>query len=94
MSASTVGINDASHRMLQELAEQTGQSMAEVLDKALEAYRRKLFFDQMNAGYAELRADPEAWAQHLAERQQWDAASLDGLDADENWSEDGRSAHP
>jgi hypothetical protein len=48
------------------------------------------FFEQLNAGYAEWRADPEAWAEHLAEREQWDATLMDGLDANEHWTEDGR----
>jgi len=90
MSASTVPISETTHQLLTELAEQTGQTPTEVLDKALDAYRRKLFFEQMNAGYAELRADPEAWAEHLAERTQWDTTLMDGLDPDERWTEDGR----
>src|SRR6266851_1046073 len=94
MSAPTVRISEASHQLLKELAEQTGQTIMEVLDKALDAYRRKLFFEQMNAGYAELRADPEAWAEHLAERRQWDATLLDGLDPDERWTPDGRCVKP
>src|SRR5262245_32924489 len=79
MSTPTVRISEASHQLLKGLAEQTGQSMMDVLDKALDAYRRKLFFDQMNAGYAELRSDPKAWAEHLAERELWDATQMDGL---------------
>jgi hypothetical protein len=90
MSAPTVRISKASHRILKELAEQTGQTMMEVLDKALDNYRRKVFFEQLNAGYAELRADPEAWAEHQAERKLWDATLMDGLDPDERWTEDGR----
>ncbi len=94
MSASTVRISEASHQMLKELAEQTGQTMMDVLSKALDAYQRKLFFEQMNAGYAELRADPKAWAEHLAEREQWDTTLMDGLDLDERWTEDGRCLTP
>ncbi len=90
MSAPTIPINEGSHRILKELAEQTGQTMTDVLDKAIEAYRRKLFIEQLNAGYAELRADPKAWAEHLAERQLWDSTLMDGLDPDEHWTEDGR----
>jgi predicted transcriptional regulator len=90
MTAPTIHISEAAQQVLQELAERTGQSTSEVLDKALEEYRRKLFFEQMNAGYAELRADPQAWADHLAERKQWDATLTDGLDQDERWTEDGR----
>jgi predicted transcriptional regulator len=94
MAMPTVQISDASHRLLQELAEKTGQTMTEVLDKALDAYRRKVFFEQLNAGYAALRADPEAWAEHEAERKLWDATLMDGLEPDEHWTEDGRCVTP
>ncbi len=89
MSAPTVPISEASYQLLKQLAEQTGQTTTELLDKALDAYRRKLFFEQLNAGYAKLRADPQAWAEHLAERKLWDATLMDGLEPDEHWTEDG-----
>jgi hypothetical protein len=41
-----------------------------------------------------LRADSEAWAEHLAERKLWDATLMDGLDPDERWIEDGRCLNP
>jgi len=90
MSAPTVRISEPSHQILKALAEKTGQTMMEVLDKAVDAYRRKLFFEQMNKGYAELREDAAAWKEHLAERKLWDATLMDGLDPDEHWTEDGR----
>jgi hypothetical protein len=90
MSEPTVPISEASYRLLKDLAEETGQATIDVLDKALDAYRRKLFFEQMNAGYAELRANPVAWGEHLAERKLWDATLMDGLDPDERWTKDGR----
>jgi hypothetical protein len=89
MSILTVSISEPSQVILKELAEQTGQSMEDVLDKALEAYRRKLFFEQMNAGYAEQQADPKAWAEHLTDRKQWNATLADGLDSNERWTDDG-----
>jgi hypothetical protein len=58
MSEATISITEGSRKLLKELSEQTGQSITEVVGKALDAYRRQLFFEQMNAGYAELRADP------------------------------------
>src|SRR5207244_2260892 len=94
MSAPTVRITETSHHMLKELAERTGQTMMDVLDMALKEYRRKLFFEQLNAGYAELRADPKAWAEHLAERKLWDATLMDGLDPGEHWTDDGRCTTP
>ncbi|MFO0810100.1 MAG: hypothetical protein U0746_15885 [Gemmataceae bacterium] len=94
MSAPTVAISEASRQMLTELAERTGQTIADVLEKALDTYRRKVFFEQMDAGYAALRADGEAWSEHLAERSQWDATLMDGLDLAEHWTDDGRCLTP
>ncbi len=94
ISAPIVPIREASSRLLQELADQTGQTMLDVLDKALDAYRRKLFFEQMNTGYAELRSGPQAWAEHLAERKLWDATLMAGLAPDQHWTEDGRCLTP
>ena len=90
MSTPTVRISQTSHHILKGLAEHTGMTMMELLDQALDAYQRKLFFEQMNAGYAELRADPRAWTEHLAEREAWNATLMDGLDSDEQWTDDGR----
>ena len=60
------------------------------MDKPLESYRRKMFLDALNLGYAALRADPEAWAEFESERNAWDATLMDGLEPNERWSEDGR----
>jgi predicted DNA-binding protein len=89
-----VVISEASRQTLAQLAEQTGKTMAELLDEAVEEYRRKLFLQAVNAGYAAMRADPQLWAEELAERTEWDPTLLDGLDSEERWSEDGRCLTP
>jgi hypothetical protein len=89
MSAPAVQISEASHQILKELAEQTGQTMTDVLDKAVDAYRRKLFFEQLNTAYAALRADPVAWAEVEEERRSMDGCLMDGLDPEECWGADG-----
>jgi predicted transcriptional regulator len=94
MSAVTVPISDATHRKLQELSAQTGQTTEEVVDRALEAYHRQVFFEQLNAGYAALRADRAASAELDADQRAWDATLADGLDPDERWSADGRCLTP
>jgi hypothetical protein len=50
------------------------------LAKAVEAYRRQRFWEQTNAAYAALRADPEAWQKELQERRDWEATLVDGLE--------------
>jgi hypothetical protein len=42
--------------------------MSELLDDAADALERRLFFDQLSTRYAELRRDPDAWAEIEAER--------------------------
>jgi hypothetical protein len=48
-----VSICDASYQVLKQWAEQTGQTMVGLFDKALDAYRLKLFFEPVRVGYAE-----------------------------------------
>ena len=94
MSTPTVAVSETAYRILQELAEQTGQTSLAILDKALDDYRRKVFFEGLAADYAALKADPEAWAEELAERKAWESTLLDGLDPGERWTEDGRCLDP
>ena len=51
-------------------------------------------FDGLREDYSTLKADPEAWVEELAERKEWDATLMDGLDPDEQWTEDGRCLNP
>lgn len=80
--ATTVRITPQTHAKLKALAEQSGESLSAVLERAVETYRRQQFLDQANQAYATLRADSEAWAEELEERDAWDATVADGQEAD------------
>ena len=54
--------------------------------------RYQWLIEETNRAYAALRADPEAWREELAERALWDATLLDGLDANELWTDEGGSS--
>jgi hypothetical protein len=92
MGNAMVRITAKTRESLRELAQAEQGSMQSVLEKAVEEYRRKLFMDALNASYAELRDDPEAWKEVEAERALWDGTLLDGLPEDEVWDEESRSA--
>lgn len=66
--------------MLRDLAAREQSSMQSILEKAIEDYRDKLFFEAVNRGYAALKASPEAWKQELEERRAWDTTLGDGLE--------------
>jgi hypothetical protein len=80
MESLTVRISRPTHAALRALAEETGESMTEVLDKAIELYRRQRFLAGLNADFAALRKNKAAWEEELAERRVWDAALTDGLE--------------
>jgi hypothetical protein len=73
-----VRMRPAAHQKLRELSERTHTSMQDTLERALEEYQRKVFFEEVNAAFARLKADPDAWAEELAERAEWDATLSDG----------------
>lgn len=64
------------------MTKQTGLSTPELLDRIIESERRRLIFDEADAAYAALQADPEAWDAELSERRLWDTTLADGLEMD------------
>jgi len=79
MPSTTVRIKRETKRALDQIANQTGQKTQDVLDNAIDAYRRRIFLDQANRAYATLRQDDARWTEEIAERKAWDATSDDDL---------------
>ena len=80
MNSTTIRVSAKTHRVLQELASTIGAPMSDVVDQALQLYRRQRMFAQANAAYAALRADPIASAEWDTEIAVWDATLADGLE--------------
>ena len=81
-STHSVRIGDAEHSTLVKLAGEEGRSMQAVLAEALEAYRRKKFWQKTNAAFQALRDDPKAWQSELDERSLWESTLADGLEGE------------
>jgi predicted transcriptional regulator len=80
LSTTTIRVSLKTRDSLQELARRSGVSMQEVVDQALDLYRRQQLLSATNAAYAALHADSDAWQRLQAERAEWDAALNDGLE--------------
>lgn len=80
MPSLTVRISQSTHAVLRALADETDESMTEILDKAIEFYRRQHFLAGLNADFAALRQDKATWEEELAERETWNATLADGLE--------------
>ncbi len=72
-------IDGKTDRLLSSLSRETGQPKKEIVARAIEGLRRDAILDEMNAGYAELKADATAWRKELDERGLWKTANADGL---------------
>jgi len=80
--STNIRISPQSKATLRELAEYDGRPMQNVLDEAIEQYRRDRFFRELDESYARLQADPQVWQEELDERRLWDSTLADGLDGE------------
>jgi len=75
---STVRISDSGRSLLSELAREAGRSMTDILDEALETYRRERFFAEAAAAYESLSSgERNSYDQELAS---FDGTLADGLE--------------
>jgi predicted transcriptional regulator len=79
MVSTTVRVSGHTHEILRELAAATGEPLQQVLEDAVERYRRERFFADLQAAYARLAADEGSWEDELAERAELDGTLADGL---------------
>lgn len=80
MESQTVRISKETHGTVRRLAEQAGMSMTAIIEAAVKEYERQRFWDEFDAGYDALRADPEKWAEYQKEIEAWDTTLADGLE--------------
>jgi hypothetical protein len=79
MENQTIRISKKTHHALRQLAEEAGTSMAAILDAAVREYQENKYWEEYDAGYAALQADPEKWADYQKEIEAWDVTLADGL---------------
>jgi hypothetical protein len=80
--SATIRITNQSRETVRELARETGLRQQEILDLAVEAYRRQFFLKNANSAFAALHSKPAAWGAEQAERGAWDGALGDGIEED------------
>lgn len=78
METTTIRVDRDTHARLLDMSKETGESLTETVRQAAEALRRLRFGLRVQEEYLALRADPEAWADYLAEAESSYVA--DGID--------------
>jgi predicted DNA-binding protein len=79
MESLTIRVSRSTHGRLRELAQRTGETMADIVDLAVRNYQRERFWADYHAAYTALQADPVAWADFQSEVELWDTTSADEL---------------
>jgi hypothetical protein len=94
MANASIPISDCTLARLRELSRWSGMSLDAALDQAIKDQYDRRFWEATDAGYAALRADPDAWAEFQQEHRSLDGTLLDGLDPEEQWDTDGNVVSP
>ena len=66
--STTVRVSEETRRRAAALAKATGRQLQQVIEQAVAAYERELFWRGLTEGYEALAEDEEAWAELQAER--------------------------
>lgn len=82
----TVKIPADAHAQLADIAAERETAMGQVCADLIEQERRRRFFEQANAAYARLKADPEGWADWQDELRSREGTLMDGQEGDP-WEE-------
>ncbi|WP_419945419.1 hypothetical protein [Candidatus Poriferisodalis sp.] len=67
METTTIRVDRCTHAQLVEMSRANGDSLTETVRQAADALRRLRLGLRVQEQYAELRSDPQAWADYLAE---------------------------
>ena len=66
--STTIRVSEETRARFARLAATTGRPMTELVDEAVDALERRVFFEQLSTRYEALRADSEAWSEIEEER--------------------------
>lgn len=78
--STTIRVSEQTRLRAAALAKSTGKQMQTVVDEALIAYERALFWESFDAAYSRLADDAGEWDEILAERRNEEQALADGVE--------------
>ncbi len=76
----TIRIPSRTYARLRRVAVAAGKPMSTVIDEAIDAYEAEGFFRDLDSAFRELRRTPAAWTGEEADRKDFEATLLDGLE--------------
>jgi predicted CopG family antitoxin len=76
----TIRVSREVYNDVKALAQTQHENIQDVIEHAITEYKKKKFFDNLNAAYVRLHSDPAAWEEEQKEREIWDLTLSDGLE--------------
>ncbi len=76
----TAKISPNTARILERLQRRYHKPKTVLIDLALKKYEDQMLLEEINEGYARLKADKKAWEEELTERQELEGTIGDGLE--------------
>lgn len=77
--STTIRVSEDTRKRVAALAAATGQQMQVVVDEAVSAYERSVFWRRFESGYDELADDPQRWSEVVDERAGEELSLRDGV---------------
>ena len=78
-NTTTIRVSREIYNEVKSLAQQENKNIQDVIAHAIKEYKKKKFFESLNSAYMRLKTTPNAWAEELQEREEWDGVIGDGL---------------
>lgn len=78
--AQTARISSRSNAIISEISSLTGNSKVEIIEKALETYRRIERLRLMNDDYSRLKSNQSEWEEELKDRKDLEGTNYDGFE--------------
>jgi hypothetical protein len=76
----TAKISPNAVRTLERLQRRYHKPKTVIIDMALKKYEEQILLEEINEGYARLKADKKAWEEEIEERQELEGTVGDGLE--------------
>lgn len=76
----TIRVSKRTYEIVKGVSEQLNETMQNTIEKAIEEYRKKKFFEEMNDAFLKLKSEPDKWADEMREREEWEVTLADGLE--------------
>lgn len=80
MDTTTVRINRQTYNDIKTLANKEKKKIHQIIDLAIQHYKKIQYFQELNQSYSLLRDDQEAWNEEQNERTTWEVSLSDGID--------------